>query len=109
MCRLRLPHDWTMDITSEIDFLENAAANGTHTNFQNLINFSHPLFADSVTGYAEFWSDVDNDQGTPPQYTLDFAVSWLAGANLQFDGGVNIGVNKAAPDLQPYVGISQRF
>lgn len=104
-----LPSDWTMNITSEMDFLENAALNGTHTNYSNLINFSHPLFDPAVTGYVEFWSDVDNDINTPPQYTGDLAVSWLVKDNLQLDCGVNLGLNKAANDIQTYVGISQRF
>lgn len=104
-----LPDDWTLDITSEVDFLENATLNGSHSNFQNLINFSHPVFADNLTGYVEFWSDVDNDVDTPTQYTLDFAAAWLVKANLQLDAGVNVGLNKAANDLQPYLGISQRF
>jgi hypothetical protein len=104
-----LPNDWTMNITSEIDFLQNAALDGTHTNFSNLINFSHPVFDPTVTGYVEFWSDVNNDVGVQTQYTADFALSWVVRDNLQVDGGVNVGLNRAANDVQPYIGISQRF
>jgi len=104
-----LPEDWTLDITSEVDILENAALNGNHANFQNLINFNHPMFSPDLTGYVEFWSDVNNDKNTPTQYTLDFATSWLVKDNLQLDVGINIGLNKAASDVQPYLGISQRF
>jgi len=104
-----LPNNWSMNITSEMDILENAALNGTHTNFQNTINFSHPLFADNVTGSVEFWSDVNNDVGVATQYTGDFALAWLVKDNLQLDCGVNVGLNKAANDVQPYIGISQRF
>jgi Putative MetA-pathway of phenol degradation len=104
-----LPRDWTMSISSEIDILENAAMDGTHPNFSNLIDFSHPLFTDSVTGYVEFWSDVNNDVGAQTQYTGDLALSWAISENMQLDGGINIGLNKAADDWQPYLGISQRF
>lgn len=104
-----LPNDWTMNITTEMDILENALLNGTHSNFSNLINFSHPVFSDNVTGYVEFWSDVNNDVGAQTAYTLDFALSWIVKDNLQLDGGVNVGLNKAANDVQPYLGISQRF
>lgn len=106
---MALPKDWTMNITSEVDIFENAALNGYHTNFSNLINFSHTVFDDSLTGYVEFWSDVNNDQGASPQYTGDLALSWTVKDNLQLDAGVNVGLNKAANDLQPYFGISQRF
>jgi hypothetical protein len=104
-----LPDDWTLDITSEVDILENAAQNGTHANYQNLINFSHPVFSDALTGSVEFWSDVDKDHATPNQYTLDFSLAWLVSDNFQLDVGINIGLNKAAQDVQPYLGISQRF
>ena len=104
-----LPDDWMLDITSEFDILENAALNGTHANFQNLINFSHPLFADSLTGYVEFWSDVDNDKQTPNQYSFDLALAWAVTNNVQLDAGINLGLNKATNDMQPYLGLSQRF
>ena len=104
-----LPSDWTLNITSEMDLLENASLDGTHTNFSNLINFSHPFFDPSLTGYVEFWSDVNNDVGAQTQYTGDLALSWVVKDNLQLDVGVNIGLNKASNDVQPYLGISQRF
>jgi len=104
-----LPDGWALSITSEIDFLEDASNAGVHPNFQNLINFSHLIFTDSLTAAAEFWADVNTDRGAATQYTLDFALSWLATSTLQFDVGLNIGLNKAAPDTQLYLGISQRF
>lgn len=104
-----LPQDWTLNITNELDILENAALDGYHTNTSSLINFSHPLFDPDVTGYVEFWSDVNNDKGAATQYTTDFAVSWVVKDNLQVDAGLNVGLNKAASNLQPYFGISQRF
>ena len=104
-----LPDDWSFTAMTELDILENAALNGTHTNYQNLVNVGHPLFNDKVTGYVELWSDVNNDQNTPTQYTFDLAASWLVQDSLQLDTGMNIGLNKAANDFQPYLGISQRF
>ena len=105
-----LPDDWTGLVMTELDFLENANLAGVHQNYQSLINFSHAIGTDTnVTGYVEFYSDVNTDQGLQPYYTADFAVSWLARNNLQLDFGTNIGLNKAAPDLQTYIGISQRF
>jgi len=32
--------------------------------------------------------------------------SWL---NLQIDGGVNIGLNRATPDVQLYTGLAAKF
>jgi hypothetical protein len=104
-----LPDGWVLSITSEIDLLENESNAGVHPNFQNLINFSHPIFSDSITGSAEVWTDVNTDRDVPTQYTLDFALSWMAESFIQFDLGMNIGLDQAAPDTQFYFGISKRF
>lgn len=101
--------DWSITLMTELDILENAALNGVHANYQNLVNFTHPVFTDRFSAAVEFWSDVNNDQNTPTQYSLDFSGQWLMTDTLQWDGGINIGLNRATPDLQPYVGISHRF
>lgn len=104
-----LPNGWVLSITSQFDVLENESNDGVHPNFQNLINFSHAIFSDSLTGSAEFWSDVSTDRDAATQYSLDFSLAWMATSNLQFDGGINIGLNDATPDTQFYLGISRRF
>ena len=106
-----LPYDIQGLVMTEVDVLEDAALTGTHENYQNLINVGHAIGDPKLglTGYAEFYSDVDNDIGLQPQYTGDLAIAWLVGPNLQLDAGTNIGLNKAAPDIQGYIGISQRF
>ncbi len=103
-----LPQNWTLTLLTEYDQLENAALDGTHANYQNLVNVSHPIVKD-VTGYAELWSGVNTDRDADDQYSADFAVAWLVHDNLQLDAGVNVGLNKATPDAQSYIGISQRF
>jgi hypothetical protein len=54
-------------------------------------------------------SDVNNDTGVQTQYAADLALSWIVKDNFQINGGINFGLNKVANDLQPYLGISQRF
>jgi hypothetical protein len=106
-----LPGDFTGLVMTELDFLENADLSGVHQNYQNLINVSHVIGPASanVTGYVELYSDVNTDRNVQPFYTFDLAAAWLVGNSLQLDIGTNIGLNKAAPDLQAYIGISQRF
>ncbi len=105
---VKLPDDWLLTLLAEVDVLQNANLDGVHTNYQNLINIGHPLMKD-VTGYAELYSNLTTDHDSDNQYTADCAVTWLVKDNVQLDAGVNIGLNEAAPDWQPYVGISQRF
>jgi hypothetical protein len=106
-----LPGDFTALVMTELDFLENGDLSGLHQNYQNLVNVSHPIGPASanVTGYVELYNDTSTDQNARSFYTFDVAAAWLAAPNLQLDIGTNIGLNKAAPDLQAYIGISQRF
>jgi hypothetical protein len=104
-----LADGWTLGITTELDILENARLDGTRSNYQATINFSHALLSEDLTGSVEVWGQVDGDRDTPNQYTLDLSLAWAVRDNLQIDGGVNIGLNKAASDAQAYFGISRRF
>jgi hypothetical protein len=106
-----LPGGWTGLVMTELDFLEDADLTGVHQNYQNLVNVSHAIGPASanVTGYVELYSDVNTDRNVQPVYTFDLAAAWLVKSDLQLDIGTNIGLNKPAPDLQAYIGISQRF
>jgi hypothetical protein len=106
---INLPDNWGLNFQSEYDRLEKSDLSGTYSNYQNLVNVSHPVIWDSLTGFLEFWSDVSGDQGGQVEYTSDLSLAWLIKDNLQLDSGVNIGLNKAASDLQVYAGIAQRF
>lgn len=105
---INLPDQWSVTLQTELDILENAALNGVHPNYQNLVNVSRPI-TDTISGQAELWSDVNADKDSPTQYTFDLAALWAITGNLQLDAGTYIGLNKAAPDLQLMTGISQRF
>ena len=105
-----LPAKFTVNFDPEIDLLKDGSGDGRHANIVNLINLSHP--AGPLTLAAEAWSDVNFDPaGTVTQYTADFSVAWVPARapNLQFDGGVNLGLNRVTPGVQAYVGVSRRF
>jgi hypothetical protein len=103
-----LPYDFTLLVMPEVDALRNATNGGHHFNYAQLLNVSHPIGKD-VTVYGEIYSALGTDKGTPPVYTFDTAVSWDVRDNLQLDLGTNVGLNRYAPNIQIYAGISQRF
>jgi hypothetical protein len=104
-----LPKGFTLLFNSEIDLLKDSADSGRHANFINLVTVSHELVK-NVTLYVEFWSDYNNDpvQKTT-QYSFDLAAAWLVRSNLQFDAGIDFGLNRATPKAQVFAGLSQRF
>ena len=106
----KLPNDFVLLVDPEFDALKNANNNGRHANFTNLINISHPVpGVKDLTILAEFYASVPDDRALPNIYTADFALAYLVAPQLQLDAGTNIGLNRAAPDVQVYAGVSTRF
>ena len=103
-----LPGDFTLLVEPEVDVIRNATNGGHHFNFAQLLNIAHPI-GTQVTVYGEIYSSLGTDKFTPPIYTADAAIAWVVKDNLQLDAGVNVGLNRNAPNLQLYTGLSQRF
>lgn len=103
-----LPLDVTLTLTPEFDALKNVNSNGHSAAFSQIASFSRAI-VENVTGYVEFFAGEGAESGVKNVYTLDLAASYVIVPNLQFDVGTNIGLNRAAPDVQAYVGISKRF
>jgi hypothetical protein len=93
---------------TEVDYLQNEFNSSRHAAFINSITFGHDLYR-GLSGYAEFYSAVIAEHGVGWIGTVDFGLTYKLTANVQLDTGINLGVTKAAPDLNPFVGISWRF
>jgi hypothetical protein len=86
----------------------NAAGQGHHANLVDVVGLGRSFGA--FTLGAEVWTDQNLDPaGAISQYSFDLDAAWLANNDMQLDGGVNIGLNRATPDLEIYFGISRRF
>ncbi len=103
-----LPFNVTALAVTEFDDFKNANDTGRHAGFTNLINLSRPIFSPKLTAGVELWSQVQTAH-TPSQYSLDLSLAYLLGPNTQIDTASYVGLNKAAPDIVVYVGLSQRF
>ena len=103
-----LPYDFTVTFSPEVDVLRNGTNAGHHINFTQSISLGHPI-GKKLTVYGEFYSTIGPDRGSPNIYTADVAAAYLLTDTLQADVGANFGLNKAAPNLQVYAGLSQRF
>jgi len=103
-----LGNSWSLAMTPEADIQHNAFGGGTHANLVNVVGLGKS-FGPFTLG-AEVWSSQNLDPaGTISQYSFDLDAAWLAGNDTQLDGGLNIGLNRATPDLEIYFGISRRF
>ena len=105
----KLPNDFVLLFDPEFDALKNANDSRRHANFTNLVNISHPVPGISnLTAFAEFYASVPAERAFPNIYTADFALAYLANPSLEFDIGTNVGLNRAAPDIQVYTGFTLR-
>jgi hypothetical protein len=103
-----LGEGWSASATPEADLLLNGSGSGYHAGLVNVVGLGKTVGA--VTLGAEVWTSQDLDpQGTVSQYSADVDAAWLAGNDTQLDCGVNLGLNRATPDLEVYAGISRRF
>jgi hypothetical protein len=105
-----LPYDFTLVETPEYDLLKNTLNSGTHAGYRIANALAHPIPGiDKLTGFVEFYAQGGRDPLIPPVYTLDLGLGYMLTPACQLDGGINYGLNNAAPKLQFYAGITQRF
>ena len=106
-----LPANWQLAVVPEVDALADAAGSGHHPNVSLDLALAYPVTKE-ITLAGEIWGDMNFDPGgTVSQASFDLGASWIPpkSPTLQFDGGVNLGLNRATPGVQAYVGISHRF
>ena len=100
---------WSLGLSPEFDAFKDANGDGHHFNTSQTLEVGYALPGD-LTLNAEVWGDWNDDPAVAPtQYSLDFAAAKLLTKTLQVDGGVNIGLNRATPDLQLYAGLATRL
>ena len=110
-----LADGFSLTLSPEVDALldgdgdGHGHGHGHHAQYVGAFNIGKTL-SSKLTASAEVWTAQNEDPaGHVKQYSADFAVAYLASPLLQFDAGTNIGLNRATPNVQAYVGASTRF
>jgi hypothetical protein len=107
---LRLPQDYLVTLMTEVDSLKDTDIGRRYANFVNLIGVSHPIpGTDRAIGMLELFSSSGADSASPQVYTFDAGMNYRLDQHTILDVGINIGLNRAAPRVQAYTGISARF
>jgi Putative MetA-pathway of phenol degradation len=105
---LELPAGWSMGLMTQLDLVHDASGSGHHPEFLNSVTFGHDLIG-NLAGYAEFFSAVSTESGSDWIGTVDVGLTYGLTRDIQLDGGVHLGVTRAADDINPFIGISWRF
>ena len=93
---------------SEYDINRNEAGAGYHPQFVNTISAGHTVYG-KLSLYGEFYSRVSAERDSSWAGTVDTWLTYQVSRNLRLDGGVYIGVTRAADDWQPFLGLTWRF
>jgi len=105
---IKLPAKIDMGMETGISFLQNESGGNYHQEFVNSVTFTREIIG-KLSGYCEFFSGVITEHDSDWIATVDLGVTYALTENLQLDCGCNIGVTRAADDINAFSGISVRF
>jgi len=106
---IALPAKFSLTLEPAIGLLRNLNKQGYHADYQLLANFNRPIIGEVVAAALEIAAEYTTDHNIRPRYTIDPSLQWLLTPALQLDVGAYIGLNKGAPDYNPYAGVSFRY
>lgn len=99
----------TMEFTPEIDAAVDEDRHGRHLAYGSVVGIDLDL-SEAVTATLETSLMRDDDPAQHGTKALaGLSLGWQPSKDLQFDTGVNVGLNDNSPDSELYVGITRRF
>jgi hypothetical protein len=100
---------FSITASPEIDWLENGDGHGHHAAMVQAVSFGWQA-TDKLNVSAEIYEQWDwEPSGTQAQSSFDVAGAYVIRRDLQIDGGVNLGIDRTAPDVELYAGIAKQF
>jgi len=103
-----LPKDWSMGVMTQLDIIRDSFGDGHHPEFVNTVTFSHDIVG-KLAGYVEFFSVVSTEADSDWIGMVDCGLTYALTDDIQLDCGINIGVTRAAEDINPFIGFAWRF
>lgn len=97
-----------MGFQTTVSINHDNADNGYHAEIANSVSIGHAVIG-KLEYHVEFFSSVSTERNSDWVGTFDTWLTYPLNKNLVLDGGVYIGVTKAADDWHPWVGITLRF
>jgi len=104
---VELPYGFDLGTMAEFDFNEDDDGDGYHPEFVETLTLGHDI-AGALAGYVELFSLASSERNSHWQATTDFGLTYAVTEDVQLDCGVNVGVTRAAEDVNPFLGLSVR-
>ncbi|MFA7596452.1 MAG: transporter [Novosphingobium sp.] len=106
---LTLTENVSLSATPQIDAAVDSDGSGRHLAFGSVLGLDFAL-GNRLGAATEISLYRDRDpEGHDTIILAGFSAAWQPNDAMQFDLGVNIGLNSASPDSQVYFGIARRF
>lgn len=105
---LQLPADFSLGSMAEFDVNRNAANTGYGVDFVHSVTVGHALTKE-VAAYVEYVGVSPIGTGHTYLAFFDTGLTWLLGADVQLDTGINIGLSRRANDFTVFAGLSFRL
>lgn len=100
---------FSLNLTPEVDWSADSDGRGHHAAMTQVASLGWQA-TQKLSIAAELWRQWDWDPaGTQRQASADATAAYLVNNDVQIDGGANIGLNRATPDIEVYAGLSKRF
>jgi hypothetical protein len=103
-----LPWGWGLGGIVVFAAGEDGDGDGYHPEFIETLALGHDIVGD-LAGYVELFSLASTEAGAHWQATADFGLTYMLTEDIQLDGGVNVGLTRAAEDVNPFLGLSFRL
>lgn len=99
----------SLALSPEIDAAVDGDGHGRHLEYGSVVGLEFSL-TDAISASTEISIRRDEDpMGHVTEALAGLSAGWQLNGDLQFDIGLNIGLNAASPDTQLYLGIARRF
>lgn len=96
-------------LTPELDAAVDEDRDGRHLAWGSAGGLQVDL-GDALSAAVEMQAIRDRDpDGHATRLLGSASLAWAAGEDSQFDVGTNLGLNRATPDVELYVGVARRF
>ena len=103
-----LPYDFDLSLETAASYMKNDDDGRYHEEFIASASLDHQIIG-KLSGFVEFFSNFTTQSKSSWVGTVDTGMDYLVTKNIQLDCDCYFGVTHAAPDFNPFAGITVRF
>jgi len=103
-----LSHGFDLSMETSAGVFKNEDNDNYHEETILSASVDHQIIG-NLSGYVEFFSNFSTESHTGWIGTVDTGLEYLVTKNIQLDASCYFGVTPAAPEFNPFAGITVRF